>query len=118
MENPLKCCYPDCFHCPFVDCVNDEITADEGLTDLQLGVVPTYYSQHRKEVLEKAKKYRQENGEMMRSRERERYAKLPNEEKQKIVERNRQNYWKNPEEARRKKREYYKRRKELAKLSV
>ena len=114
----ITCCYPDCFNCPYADCINDVITADEGLNDELLGVVITYYSQHRQEVLEKAKEYRQKNGDVMRSRERERYAKLPAEEKQKIVDRNRANYWKNPEEARRKKREYYQRRKELAKSTV
>jgi hypothetical protein len=111
----MSCCYPDCFHCPFVDCVNDNITEDEGITDLQAGVVPTYYSEHRQEVLEKAKKRRIEHGEAMRAKERERYANLSSEDKRKKVANNRKNYWKNPEEARRKKREYYQRKKrELA----
>lgn len=26
---PKKCCYPNCFDCPYVDCINDKVTDEE-----------------------------------------------------------------------------------------
>lgn len=109
-ENINKICNMDCFNCLFGDCINDEITDEEVVSDKQAGV--SYYSANKYRILKRAKEYRENNLEKVKSQERACYQRHKEEYRAKKVEANRNRYWDNPEEARRKKREYYRRKKQ------
>lgn len=110
MRRPSKCCYPDCFHCPYDDCMTDMVTEEETLTDKQLGI--TWYSKNRDKVLEKARKKRLENPEAMRQRDREYRANMTEMQKQHIRDKQRERYWRNPDKYREQKKEYYRKKRE------
>lgn len=71
------CCHPNCFNCPYDDCINQEVYeedfyiskfSNDGMSNKLL-----YYYTHRKEVLEKRKKYYQENTQKIIDRSKKYY---------------------------------------------
>lgn len=104
MERPSKCCYPDCFHCPYDDCMTDIYTEEECISDKQLGV--SYYSRNREKILEKAKQKRREHGEEVRAKARDYYARMPEEKKEHKLSKHREYYRNNYEKIMKQKAEY------------
>ena len=89
MEKPNMCCHPNCFNCPYDDCINQEVYeedfyiskfSNDGISNKLL-----YYYTHRKEVLEKRKKYYQENTQKIIDRSRKYYF----DNKEQVKEKNR-----------------------------
>ena len=80
MNKPEKCCYPNCFECPYDDCINEEFEEFEECDYLiipkQLDGLSTklkYYYMNRKIILEKRKKYYQENTQKIIDRSKKYY---------------------------------------------
>lgn len=53
MERPSKCCYPDCFNCPYADCAMEH-------KDIQNLLKRKRYHNNPKKYIEKQKEYREQ----------------------------------------------------------
>ena len=114
---PEKCCYPDCFHCPYDDCINDEIYEEEEVVNRLVGLDEKVLSKRKwqREYYyrnkERAKKYQEENKEKISEYRKKYYEK--NKEKMKKISREvqKKKYKENPEYYREKSRRYYYQRK-------
>lgn len=117
-KKPPKCCYPDCFSCPYVECRYDRLESDDFEPD-QMEDVPEsvlkarararkYANSHREENRERSRKWYAENKE----RDNERSKRWRQENKARIAARRRKNWSENPEKYRQMQRDYRKRVKE------
>ena len=111
-KKPPKCCYPDCFNCPYADCRYDRLESEDFEPD-QMEDVPEsvlkartrarkYENSHKEENRERSRKWYAENKE----RDKERAKKWNHENKARIAARRRKNWSENPEKYRKKQRDY------------
>ena len=111
-KKPPKCCYPDCFNCPYADCRYDRLESDDfepdQMEDVPESVLKTrerarkYADSHKEKNRERSRKWYEEN----RDSEKERAKKWNHENRARIAARRRKNWSENPERHRKKQRDY------------
>lgn len=119
-KKPSKCCKPDCFHCPYPDCIYNGMEIEDYVDGVDYFATPLTELEERKRFYQK--KYRDIHTEQIKERRKifydnhsEACIKRSNDWKKKNRDRvnasKRAKYAKNPEYYRQKQREYRARKK-------